>query len=196
MNTSNSKIFIHPKAEVNSTFIGENTTIWQFVIILPNARIGKNCNINCNVFIENEVMIGDNVTIKPGVQLWDGIKIEDGVFIGPNVTFTNDLFPRSKNHDKKFAEIIINKGASLGANATILGGIIIGEYSMIGAGSVVTRDVPPHTLYFGSPAKFKGYVCFCGDKLDHNLKCVKCGKSFVIIDDVLKEKGLSIEFHI
>ena len=186
MSISNSKIFIHPRAEVNSTYIGENTTIWQFVIILANAKIGKNCNINCNVFIENDVIIGDNVTIKPGVQLWNGIKIEDGAFIGPNVTFTNDIFPRSKNHSKKYAEILIKKGASIGANTTIIGGINIGEYSMIGAGSVVTKDVPPHTLCFGSPAKFKGYVCCCGDKLDHNLKCVKCGKSFNVIENVLK----------
>jgi acetyltransferase-like isoleucine patch superfamily enzyme len=192
MSISNSKIFIHPKAEVSSTNIGENTTIWQFVIILPNARIGKNCNINFNVFIENEVIIGDNVTIKPGVQLWNGIKIEDGVFIGPNVTFTNDIFPRSKDHSKKFAEIIIKKGASIGANATILGGIVVGEYSMVGAGSVVTRDVPRHTLYFGSPAKFKGYVCCCGDKLDHNLHCIKCGKSFVLFENDLKLNNLSI----
>ena len=145
---------IHHLADVQSKNIGKGTTIWQFCVILENASIGKNCNINCNVFIENDVKIGDNVTIKPGVQIWDGITIEGDVFIGPNVTFTNDLFPRSKKHPEKFEKTLIKKGASIGANATILAGITIGENTLIGAGSVVTKDVPANEIWMGNPAKF------------------------------------------
>jgi UDP-2-acetamido-3-amino-2,3-dideoxy-glucuronate N-acetyltransferase len=149
---------IHPLSDVQSKNIGEDTNVWQFSIILPRATIGKNCNINCHVFIENEVIIGNNVTIKPGVQIWDGIVIEDDVFIGPNVTFTNDLKPRSKQYPEDFLKTIIKKGASIGANTTILPGITIGEYALIGAGSVVTKDVEPFTLVFGNPAKVTGIV--------------------------------------
>ena len=133
---------IHPTAEVQTKQIGSGTTIWQFCLVLEKAEIGKNCNISFNVFIENDVVIGDNVTIKSGVQVWDGLRIEENVFIGPNATFTNDLLPRSKHYPEKFAETQIRKGASIGANATILAGIEIGEYAMIGAGSVVTKNVP------------------------------------------------------
>ena len=129
-------IKIHPLSDVQSVKIGDNTLIWQFCVILKNAQIGKNCNINCHVLIENEVLIGDYVTIKPGVQIWDGITIEDYVFIGPNVTFTNDHFPKSKNIDFQLHKTLIKKGASIGANATILGGLTLGENSLIGAGSV------------------------------------------------------------
>ena len=145
---------IHHLADVQSKNIGKGTNIWQFCVILENASIGKNCNINCNVFIENDVKIGDNVTIKPGVQIWDGITIEDDVFIGPNVTFTNDLFPRSKKYPEKFEKTLIKKGASIGANATLLAGITIGENALIGAGSVVTKDIPANEIWMGNPAKF------------------------------------------
>lgn len=149
---------IHPLADVQSSHIGEGTTIWQFAVILPKAIIGKNCNINCHTFIENDVVIGDRVTIKSGVFLWDGLKIEDDVFVGPNVTFVNDKFPRSKKYPEKFQKTRIGKGASIGANATILGGINIGEYSMIGAGSVVTKDVDSRTVVYGNPAKVAGRI--------------------------------------
>lgn len=145
---------IHPSSEVHTQNIGEQTTIWQFCVILNGAVIGKNCNINFNVFIENDVIIGDNVTVKSGVQLWDGIRLEDNVFIGPNVTFTNDKFPRSKQYPEKLQNTIIKKGASIGAGSVILGGITIGENAMIGAGSVVTKDIPNDELWFGNPAKF------------------------------------------
>lgn len=145
---------IHPTSEVHSTNIGENTTIWQFCVILNGAKIGKNCNINFNVFIENDVEVGDNVTIKSGVQLWDGIRIENNVFIGPNVTFTNDKYPRSKQYPGSFMQTIIKKGASLGAGSVILGGVTIGENAMIGAGSVVTKDIPDCELWMGNPARF------------------------------------------
>lgn len=156
---------IHKTADVQSNNIGENTYVWQFVIILPNAKIGSNCNINCHVFIENDVVIGNNVTIKPGVQIWDGITIEDDVFIGPNVTFTNDVFPRSKHYPDKFEKTIIEKGASVGANSTILPGITIGTYSLVGAGSVVTKDIPPNTVWYGNPAKQHGFITNDGIKL-------------------------------
>ena len=145
---------IHPTSDVKSTNIGENTNIWQFCVVFPQAKIGSNCNICAQVLIENEVVIGNNVTIKSGVQIWDGITIEDDVFIGPNATFTNDLFPRSKNPDWKLAKTVIKKGASIGANATILAGVTIGENAMIGAGSVVTKDVPANTVWYGNPARF------------------------------------------
>lgn len=148
---------IHKLSDVQSKNIGDQTKIWQFVVILENAKIGRNCNINCHVFIENDVEIGDNVTIKPGVQIWDGITIEDGVFIGPNVTFTNDLYPKSKVYPEKYIKTLIKKGASIGANTTILAGRIIGEGALIGAGSLVTKDVPANTIWFGNPAELKGY---------------------------------------
>lgn len=144
---------LHKLADVQSQNIGPNTLVWQFCVILPGAIIGDNCNINCQVFIENDVIIGDNVTIKPGVQIWDGIIIEDNVFIGPNVTFTNDLKPRSKVYPEKFLKTIIKKGASIGANATILPGLVIGENAIIGAGAVVLKDVPANTVWVGNPAK-------------------------------------------
>lgn len=169
---------IHPTSEVQTKQIGEGTTIWQHCVILKNAIIGKNCNINFNVFIENDVIIGDNVTIKSGVQLWNGIKIDDNVFIGPNVTFTNDFLPRSKQYPKQFLKTIIREGASIGANSTIIGGITIGNYAMIGAGSIITRDIPEHTLWYGNPAKFKGYVCQCGHKLNDDLICNSCGQVY------------------
>ncbi|MDE6859056.1 MAG: N-acetyltransferase [Duncaniella sp.] len=145
---------IHPLSDVKTSKIGEGTNIWQFCVVFPEAQIGDNCNICANVLVENEVVIGDNVTVKSGVQLWDGVTIEDNVFIGPNVTFTNDPYPRSKNPDWQQLCTIVRKGATIGANATILPGIVIGTNAMIGAGSVVTKDVPDNELWVGNPAKF------------------------------------------
>jgi len=144
---------IHRLADVQTEDIGENTLIWQFCVVLKGAKIGANCNINCQVFIENDVVIGNNVTIKPGVQLWDGIVIEDDVFIGPNVTFTNDKYPKSKNTNFNQLKTIVRKGASIGANATVLPGIEIGENAIIGAGSVVTKSVLANEVVLGNPAK-------------------------------------------
>jgi len=145
---------IHKLSDVQSQKIGENTNIWQFCVVLSGAEIGNNCNVCSLCFIENDVKIGNNVTIKNGVYLWDGIEIEDDVFIGPNVTFTNDKYPRSKQYPEEFQKTRIKKGVSIGANATILGGITIGEKAMIGAGSVVTKNVPTGELWLGNPAKF------------------------------------------
>lgn len=145
---------IHPLSDVKAKCIGSDTNIWQFCVVLPNAKIGKNCNICAYVLIEDDVVIGDNVTVKSGVQLWNGIIVEDDVFIGPNVTFTNDIFPRSKNKNWKLQKTIIKRGASIGANATVLCDITIGENAMIGAGSLVTKDIPDNELWYGNPAKF------------------------------------------
>ena len=149
---------IHPLADVQTDRIGEGTRIWQFCVILPDVEIGSNCNVCAHVLIENGVKVGNNVTLKSGVQLWTGLEIEDNVFIGPNATFTNDHAPRSGQHPDKYLETKICKGASIGANATILCGINIGENAMIGAGSVVTKDVPANTVWYGNPARLKGFI--------------------------------------
>lgn len=145
---------IHPLSDCKNQHVPETTNIWQFCVVLPHAQIGEHCNICSHCFIENDVMIGDNVTIKCGVQLWDGIRIEDNVFVGPNVTFTNDKFPRSKQYPERFENTIVRKGASIGAGAVILCGIEIGESAVIGAGSVVTKNVPTGELWVGNPARF------------------------------------------
>ncbi|ENU82026.1 acyltransferase [Acinetobacter sp. ANC 3789] len=150
--------FIHPLSDVHTKNIGENTRIWQFVVILEKAKIGKNCNICAHTLIENNVVIGNNVTVKSGVFLWDGIHIEDDVFIGPNATFTNDKKPKSKHYPDQFLSTLIEKGSSIGANATILPGLRIGQYSLVGAGAVVTKDVPPFSIVAGNPAKVIGQV--------------------------------------
>jgi len=145
--------FVHSHALCETSQIGKGTRIWAFTHVLPQAKIGEDCNVCDHVFIENDVVIGDRVTIKCGVQIWDGISIADDVFIGPNATFTNDRFPRSKVYPESFDRTVICKGASLGANCTILPGITIGENAMIGAGAVVTRSVPANVTVVGNPAK-------------------------------------------
>lgn len=176
---------IHPTAEVQTESIGEGTVIWQHCVVLAGAKIGRDCNVNCNVFIENDVVVGDGVTIKSGVQLWDGVTLEDRVFVGPSVAFTNDLRPRAFKRPGHFLRTLVKTGASIGANATIIGGRVIGEYAMIGAGGVVTRDVPAHTLWRGNPAVFAGYVCSCGGRLSEQMSCVGCGETY------LMEQGVS-----
>ncbi len=160
---------IHPLSDCKNTGIPESTNIWQFCVIFPNCKIGEDCNICANVLIENDVNIGDNVTIKSGVQVWDGVTIEDNVFVGPNVTFTNDLVPRSKAH-KEFSRTLIRKGASIGANSTIVAGHTIGEYAFIGAGSVVTKDIPNNTVWYGNPIRHKGYITNDGVILDMDMR--------------------------
>lgn len=175
---------IHPTSDVRCSCVPPNTDIWQYCVVLPEAIIGNNCNICAHVFIENDVVIGDNVTIKNGVQIWDGVHIEDNVFIGPNVTFTNDFIPRSKIFPDSFLRTIVRCGASIGANATIIGGCIIGENALVGAGSVVTSDIPAGTVWYGNPAKMKGYIDE-DNKITHiNLNKDKIGggvKLYIII---------------
>lgn len=175
---------IHPTSDVQTKNIGKETMVWQSSIILPGARIGDHCNINAFCFIENEVVVGDYVTVKCGVFLWDGITIEDNVHIGPNVTFTNDLYPRSK-HKFVPAKTIVKKGASLGANATIIAGITIGEYSLIGAGSVVTKDIPNNTLWIGNPARQTAFVCNCGHKLNKEFHCEQCNSDYDLVNGTI-----------
>ena len=165
---------IHELADVLSSKIGEQTNIWQFCVVLENAQIGSNCNINAHVLVENDVVVGNNVTIKSGVQIWDGTVLEDNVFIGPNVTFANDLMPRCKRYPDNFLKTLIKQGASIGANATIIGGVMIGSYAMIGAGSVVTKNIGDQELWYGNPARHHGYVCRCGEKCDESLVCKEC----------------------
>jgi acetyltransferase-like isoleucine patch superfamily enzyme len=151
---------IHPLSDCKNTTIPESTNIWQYCVVLPGAIIGEHCNICSHCFIENDVKIGNNVTVKCGVQIWDGIELEDNVLVGANVTFTNDMYPRSKNKDWKLLRTKVCKGATIGAGSVILPGVIIGEKAFVAAGSVVTKDVPAGELWMGSPASFCRKVDF------------------------------------
>ncbi len=150
--------FVHPQGICESEQVGDGTRIWAFAHVLKGAKIGAECNICDGVFIENDVVLGDRVTVKCGVQLWDGVTIEDDVFIGPNATFTNDRFPRSKVYPEKFWTTKVGRGASIGANATILPGLEIGSGAMVGAGAVVTGSVPANAIVVGNPARITGYT--------------------------------------
>ena len=155
----NGAFFAHSHALIEPDVkIGKKTRVWAFTHILSGAQIGEECNVCDHVLIENDVIVGDKVTIKCGVQLWDGIRLESAVFIGPNVTFSNDLFPRSKVYPEQFLKTVVKQGASIGANATILPGITIGEHALVGAGSVVTRDVPSRAVVVGNPAQILRYI--------------------------------------
>jgi acetyltransferase-like isoleucine patch superfamily enzyme/dTDP-4-dehydrorhamnose 3,5-epimerase-like enzyme len=153
MTTVERPYFTHPQAVVETDRIGKGTRIWAFAHVLPGAVIGRDCNICDHVFVENDVVVGDRVTVKCGVQLWDGVTLEDDVFVGPNATFTNDPFPRSRQYPERFARTTVRAGASIGANATLLPGIEIGHGAMVGAGAVVTNDVPPGVVVVGNPAR-------------------------------------------
>ena len=156
--TEVNKPFIHPLSDVMSANIGQKTKVWQYSVILPKAVIGENCNICAHTLIENDVVIGNNVTVKSGVYVWDGITLKDNVFIGPCVTFTNDKKPRSKQYSNEFPKTVVEEGASIGANATLLPGITIGKNALVGAGAVVTKNVPENAIMVGNPAVIKGYV--------------------------------------
>jgi acetyltransferase-like isoleucine patch superfamily enzyme len=180
----NENVFVHPTAIVESDKIGENTRVWAFAHILKDAVIGRNCNICDFVFIENEVVLGDDVTVKCGVYIWDGLTIEDRAFIGPSVVFTNDRAPRSKAYLQEYPTTVIREGASLGAGAVILPGIVVGRYAMVGAGAVVTRDVGDFVLVFGNPAREQGYVCECSKQLvfENNAVTCSCGLKYQLKD--------------
>ena len=168
--------FVHPSAICDSPNIGKGTRIWAFSHVLKEARIGDRCNLGEHVFVENGVVIGDGCTIKNGVALWDQITLEEDVFVGPYVVFTNDLRPRAflKRGNLFYLPTIIKRGATLGANSTIVCGVTVGEYAMVGAGTVVTKDVPPHTLVVGNPMRALGKICFCGEKLSARGACPEC----------------------
>jgi acetyltransferase-like isoleucine patch superfamily enzyme len=173
--------FKHPLALVESDEIGEGTRVWAFAHVMKGATIGRNCNIGDHCFVEAGAQVGDNVTIKNGVSVWDKVRIERDVFLGPNVVLTNDLLPRSKQ-DWVPAETVIREGASVGANATIICGVEVGTYSFVGAGAVVSGNIPPYALAYGNPARVQGYVCQCARKLtfDHDhAVCAQCGKRYV-----------------
>ena len=166
MADTKASFFAHSHALVETTDVGAGTTIWAFAHVLPGARIGTHCNICDHCFIENGVVIGDNVTLKCGIYLWKGVTIEDNVFLGPNVVFTNDLRPRSKNANFSLAPTLIKQGASIGANSTVLAGVTVGRYAMSGIGAVITRNVPDYALVYGNPAKQRGWVDEEGTKLE------------------------------
>lgn len=180
----------HESAFVESFQIGKNTRIWHNAHVRKNAKIGSDCIIGKNVYIDEGVVIGNKVKIQNNVSVYKGVAIEDGVFVGPHVCFTNDKLPRAINPDGtqknqtdwKIAKTTVKEGASIGANSTIICGVNIGKFAMIGAGSVVTKNVPDYALVYGNPAKFKGYVCKCGamaKKTKNRLQCSECGMSFI-----------------
>jgi UDP-2-acetamido-3-amino-2,3-dideoxy-glucuronate N-acetyltransferase len=174
--------FAHPKAIVESSHIGEGTRIWAHAHIMPGAVIGRNCNIGDGCFIENEVVLGDYVTVKNGVSIYDLVTCEDYVFVGPDVCFTNDRLPRShldyRTPPEEWLPTRICLGASLGAGSVIICGNTVGRWAMVGAGTVVNKDVPPHALMVGNPARRAGWVCYCGHRLDDELFCAACNISF------------------
>ena len=176
MTTVERAYFQHPQAIVETDRVGEGTRVWAFAHLLRGATIGRDCNICDHVFIENDVVVGDRVTIKCGVQLWDGVTLEDDVFVGPNATFTNDPFPRSRQRPERFARTVVRAGASIGANATLLPGIEIGQGAMVGAGAVVTRDVPPGVIVTGNPARIRHRVA---DRTGHG----DAAKRAPVVDD-------------
>lgn len=175
------KAYIHKLSDVDtSAVIGKGTRVWQFCCIMSDVVIGTNCNIGANVFIEKGTKIGSNVKIKNNVSIYEGVELEDGVFCGPSMVFTNDLTPRAEfpKGTQGHLRTIVRKGATIGANATIVCGHELGEYCMIGAGSVVTQDVKPYAMMYGNPAKQRGWVCKCGSKLNETLICGNCNREY------------------
>ncbi len=184
-------IYIHPTAIVETQQIGQGTRIWAFTHVMHGVSIGSNCNIGEHSFIESGAVIGDNVTIKNGNMIWEGITLQDGVFVGPNVFFTNDLYPRSPRLSQAkrryqsrewLLTTLVEQGASLGAGAVILAGVTIGEFALVGAGAVVTKSVPPYALVVGNPAHVRGWICQCGQPLkfqEKSASCEDCGLDFI-----------------
>jgi len=184
-------VFVHAAAIVETDQIGAGTRIWAFAHVMKGASIGKNCNIGDHCFVESGARIGDNVTVKNGNMIWEGVTLEDGVFVGPHVFFTNDVYPRSGrlpeasaryHHRDWLRPTLVQKGASLGAGAVVLAGVTLGEFCMLGAGAVVTKDVPAHALVLGNPARIRGWVCKCGLPLTFKAEravCEGCGLAFV-----------------
>jgi len=184
---------IHPHAIVENDEIGPRTRVYAFVHVLEGATIGADCNINDHCFIEGGVRLGDRVTVKCGNYLWTGLQVDDDVFLGPNVVYTNDLRPRSKQYPDEFAKIHIQRGASIGANSVLRGGISIGEYALVGMGSVVTSSVPAHAMVYGNPARLHGHVCRCGETLTWDVAAqptatCPCGERYQLLDGVVRRR--------
>lgn len=173
-------VFVHPSALCESDTIGARTRVWAFAHVMAGAVVGADCNVCDHAFIETGARLGDRVTVKNNVLVWDKVTVEDDVFLGPNVVFTNDLTPRVqfKKSPAEFVETTVRRGASIGANATIVCGITIGENAMVGAGAVVTRNVASHALVTGNPARRVGWACVCGGRLDDELRCPRCARRY------------------
>lgn len=198
------EVFVHSNAIVEAVHIGEGTRIWAYTHVMRDAAIGADCNIGEHCFIESGATIGNQVTIKNGNMIWEGVHLEDGVFVGPMVVFTNDLYPRSPRLPqvrKRYADrdwlkpTVIKRGASLGAGSVILAGITIGEFCMVGAGAIVNKSLPPHSLAVGSPARLRGWVCECGQRLmfsNETAGCAACGLEFIKTGTTVAPRPLSI----
>jgi UDP-2-acetamido-3-amino-2,3-dideoxy-glucuronate N-acetyltransferase len=177
-------VFIHDRALCESEDVGARTRIWAFAHVMKGARLGTDCNVGDHAFIESGAVLGNHVTVKNCVLVWDRVTVEDEVFLGPNMVFTNDLRPRAafKNPPEKFLATRVQRGASIGANATIVCGVTLGEQCFVGAGSVVTKDVPAYALVVGNPAKRRGWMCACSEKLPARLEC-RCGRTYELLDE-------------
>ena len=198
------QVFVHSSAIVDTTQIGEGTHIWAYTHVMRDVPIGAHCNIGDHCFIESGATIGNQVTIKNGNMIWEGVHLEDGVFVGPLVVFTNDLYPRSPRLPQmrnRYADrgwlksTVIKRGASLGAGSVILAGITIGEFCMVGAGAIVNKSLPPHALAVGSPARMRGWVCECGQRLlfsNETAACATCGLEFIKTDSTIALRPASI----
>lgn len=177
-------VFVHERALCETTDVGARTRIWAFAHVMPGARVGADCNIGDHAFIESGATVGDRVTVKNGVALWDKVTLEDEVFVGPNAVFTNDPLPRAafKKPPERFLPTVVRRGASIGANATIVCGVTVGTHALVGAGAVVVRDVPAHALVVGNPGRRTAWVCACGEKLTRDFLCA-CGRRYRLIDE-------------
>lgn len=182
--------FVHERALCESTSVGDGTRVWAFAHVMDGAVIGRDCNIGGHSFVEDGAVVGNGVTIKNGVSVWRGVTLEDGVFVGPNAVFTNDLRPRAeeKKRPDELVPTLIRHGATIGANATIVCGTVLGRYSFVAAGAVVVDDLPDHALVLGVPARVVGWACECGKQLADDLACV-CGRSYERTSEGLRKQA-------